>query len=72
VQCDVCGDDAATRFCGDCKKNKYYCDDCFEGPHKKVGPTPLCAYRAPYVFADVFVCAHAVASWRWIPRHASG
>ena len=23
------------RFCGDCKKNKYLCDDCVDTPHRK-------------------------------------
>jgi hypothetical protein len=34
-QCDVCEDDIATRHCGDCKKNSFFCDDCFEVSHKK-------------------------------------
>jgi hypothetical protein len=34
-QCDVCEDDIATRYCGDCKKISFFCNDCFEPSHKK-------------------------------------
>jgi hypothetical protein len=34
-QCDVCDEDVATRHCAGCNKNHFYCDDCYQGPHKK-------------------------------------
>ena len=32
--CDVCEEDEATMHCGDCAKNKYFCDGCFASAHK--------------------------------------
>eukprot|EP00729_Bicosta_minor_P032684 gene32684-biopygen22475 len=33
-QCDVCEEEDATTFCGDCSKNKLFCDGCFAAAHK--------------------------------------
>eukprot|EP00729_Bicosta_minor_P032671 gene32671-biopygen3705 len=41
--CDVCDDEEATKHCGDCKKNQFFCDDCFTHAHrsaKNKGHTP--------------------------------
>eukprot|EP00729_Bicosta_minor_P008523 gene8523-biopygen10118 len=32
--CDVCEEEQATRHCGDCKKNQFFCDDCFTHAHR--------------------------------------
>jgi hypothetical protein len=41
--CDVCGDDPATKYCGGCTRNVFYCDDCFAPPHSKPKNTDHCA-----------------------------
>eukprot|EP00729_Bicosta_minor_P032662 gene32662-biopygen18413 len=33
-QCDMCEGEDATKFCGDCAKNKLFCDGCFAAAHK--------------------------------------
>eukprot|EP00729_Bicosta_minor_P018649 gene18649-biopygen24253 len=32
--CDLCENDEATKYCGDCLKNKFFCDGCFASSHK--------------------------------------
>eukprot|EP00729_Bicosta_minor_P018938 gene18938-biopygen5531 len=41
--CDVCDEEEATKHCGDCKKNQFFCDHCFTSAHrseKNKGHTP--------------------------------
>eukprot|EP00729_Bicosta_minor_P032689 gene32689-biopygen25521 len=41
--CDVCDEEEATKHCGDCKKNQFFCDHCFTSAHrsaKQKGHTP--------------------------------
>eukprot|EP00729_Bicosta_minor_P030939 gene30939-biopygen14705 len=33
-QCDVCEEEDATKYCGDCSKHKLFCDGCFAAVHK--------------------------------------
>ena len=32
--CDACDDAQATKHCGDCKKSKHFCDDCYTITHR--------------------------------------
>eukprot|EP00729_Bicosta_minor_P018595 gene18595-biopygen29334 len=32
--CDICEEEDATKYCGDCLKNKFFCDGCFASSHK--------------------------------------
>eukprot|EP00729_Bicosta_minor_P008247 gene8247-biopygen25007 len=49
--CDVCDEEKATKHCGDCKKNQFFCDDCFTPAHRSAKnkghtPTPIQKYLA--------------------------
>eukprot|EP00729_Bicosta_minor_P032810 gene32810-biopygen31607 len=49
--CDVCDEEDATKHCGDCKKNQFFCDDCFTSAHRSAKnkghiPTPIHEYLA--------------------------
>eukprot|EP00729_Bicosta_minor_P019170 gene19170-biopygen29354 len=44
--CDVCDEEEATKHCGDCKKNQFFCDHCFAHVHRSAKnqghtPTPI-------------------------------
>eukprot|EP00729_Bicosta_minor_P032610 gene32610-biopygen31441 len=49
--CDVCDEEDATKHCGDCKKNQFFCDHCFAHVHRSAKsqghtPTPVQDYLA--------------------------
>eukprot|EP00729_Bicosta_minor_P016936 gene16936-biopygen29287 len=49
--CDVCDEGEATKHCGDCKKNQFFCDHCFAHVHRSAKnqghtPTPVQDYLA--------------------------
>eukprot|EP00729_Bicosta_minor_P032665 gene32665-biopygen8676 len=49
--CDVCDQQQATKHCGDCKKNQFFCDHCFTFAHSFANnqghtPTPIQDYLA--------------------------